>query len=1240
MDRIIKEIRSGTVDYEEYYNQSENFQGLETNETYGQNYCQYSRQFYSAGPDKKYGTYDDESTGLRKEGSKAPIKDLIQSKLYLIDTSGTQRTYVQRVEIQKMDSSDPPQPIGKPIGKVAILKLVGKDYGINHLPKGENRPNCADSGEGDGLIDTWVCDSGFKCAKKRVTSFVESQTGPVDCSEVLETPFDYPGTLDDVDPDVCETETCYASATQGKSSFVDITPETIDVVSLDFIVTPMDDPRKAYNQTEIQIQPNVTLKMVTRAAPKIASTFTGNTPTIILESTVSARAAKEIITECNLQECIAEMAKPCPKHTGILEFSVQTCSQGVWPGCSEEDYKRDSMNYLKNNGDLALAEARVVELGIRGSNADGTLTPQEMTDILSDGLDHNAAFGAAGRTFYEIGSEVGSCFTTENGVDVPDEGCKRRRCTDGVDNDVNDKIDSEDPACLYYLCNNGFRDPGEDCTDVGGICFMRPKTLPKGTESNCTDGYDNDCNYDISLVWDDFTDAQKEKAQLRGMGPNSSLEELNIARGQGADEYDQSCIDHVFCDNGKLDPVEPNTFGPKDYGTPWYIKEKTESDDLKEECVDIGGLCEWTSDGFNRKVEKGKEYDPTQALDLNEPVDSLNNKFLSLIRSGSLCYDNLDNDCDYEPFNPKSGPDEFDPKCKAAICGNGGRNCQLAVPPATDSLTDTFNFVAYMKDYDTRLCGVDGECCSPLYASPLNEACKDVGGICTPEGKDMESDLPLENSNTTLCIKGDPDLNCMCFDGIDNDCGGDEANGNGIDGVIDTDIIIFSPNPRPGTKMADKNCCPDNDVDGYAPSIPKSCEPVGAEVGKSNGIGFIDCNDDPSKDDLAWNCPSSTSGCTTDTAKCAVCRFPQAPELCGDGVDSNCSGSNIGDTDDGSDNVELSCCEDNDGDGFGIEPANLPNRSVSPNRCLGPDSPIDFSERTRYDCNDNETSIPGVIYPGAPENTKALCTDFSSDGKQLNNSCRFVKDLVTGKLDIGKPRANHIDMYAVGAKDAAKTLLLAASANEQYNPDCCPSTGVGLGNFYGTNSAAAHHPGMEICDDANSLLAGGLLGSDENCNGLEGYDDAYCMGNDELSFFHSFDKETYIINGADGDEPGVRVKIAGGRIQLETAVAAEDNPTIGDVTSTTMPLAPTCNRVSGVELSATANLPSGITYFVSNGAVDGDGKTIWSSIDSGGAKIMFGGGTNNLRWKATLERATPADESPTLNDVTLKWTCG
>lgn len=277
MEKIIKEIRQGSIDYEEYFNQSNDGSGGLFGATLGvlgQNYCQYDRAFYTAGEDGLMPTEDDESQGTLNPAYVEAISTPLQENLYLINNAGNQRTYFTRVE---RDVS------GNTIGKLAMLRLVGHDYGtdsINSLDSynGEQATDTdcqPDERENDGLIDTWHCHPDFSCDRD------------VDINGT-----DFPicnGYGHNIVNDVLDAD----------HSFEDISPNAINLVDLNFFLSPADDPWKAYENNIVQNQPYITIQMVIEANPAVVSGLEeGRVPRIVLNSTITTRNYSEIKSSC------------------------------------------------------------------------------------------------------------------------------------------------------------------------------------------------------------------------------------------------------------------------------------------------------------------------------------------------------------------------------------------------------------------------------------------------------------------------------------------------------------------------------------------------------------------------------------------------------------------------------------------------------------------------------------------------------------------------------------------------------------------------------------------------------------------------------------------------------------------------------------------------------------------------------------------------------------------------------
>lgn len=280
MERIVREVRQNAVDYEEYFNQNVmipvNGEG-----NYGDNYCSYSAFFYDN---------NGESIGTRNEdldvsyslaviaaslGTDARAVHPVEKELYLINIPGNKKTILTRVE--KVDG-------GETIGKVAMLRMIGKDFGNDGINgqdsynNGTNGFGCVpDDRENDGLIDTWRCDPDYPC---KTDVPVLSNDPVLGCEG-----YGHLATNDPLDPD--------------NHSFIDISPSALNVVDLKFLITPEDDPWKAYNMNDVQIQPHVTIQLTVEASKKLVdTTFEDHIPSITLTSTVTTRNYSEIKSEC------------------------------------------------------------------------------------------------------------------------------------------------------------------------------------------------------------------------------------------------------------------------------------------------------------------------------------------------------------------------------------------------------------------------------------------------------------------------------------------------------------------------------------------------------------------------------------------------------------------------------------------------------------------------------------------------------------------------------------------------------------------------------------------------------------------------------------------------------------------------------------------------------------------------------------------------------------------------------
>lgn len=280
--QLSQEIANGTIDYDEYY--SIKVLGAEH---YGLYHGAYGSRFFDPGlqkggdaginpadlgtvcsyPDNASaddcevyykpsvdlnvgqnpwkGKVKDANAFCDKNSAKCDQTEIVADELYLLDKTGMRKTILGRKKINEKDYA------------IGMVRMQGTDEDQN------------------GFVDTFSCEKEYTCDNgasilddKFSKAGIESGAGG----------FSLPLRSDlttDLFPNLAT------------SHFLPITPLKINIKALHFIITPVEDPYKAFAEIEVQYQPTVTIVLTMGLSEEEAQAYPGTFEDITVQTTVA-----------------------------------------------------------------------------------------------------------------------------------------------------------------------------------------------------------------------------------------------------------------------------------------------------------------------------------------------------------------------------------------------------------------------------------------------------------------------------------------------------------------------------------------------------------------------------------------------------------------------------------------------------------------------------------------------------------------------------------------------------------------------------------------------------------------------------------------------------------------------------------------------------------------------------------------------------------------------------------------
>ncbi len=307
MHKLTKEIQTGTIDYEEYYNYCViQGAGAGGDVYFGINHGVYGSRFYDPGKSLDgLATKNPKDLGLECSypsggGSECEVVYTLSTDLntgqnpfygiagdstafydngvpgcgttgevdhlFLIDNTGTQKTIIARKRIGDDDWS------------VGLVRMRGLDIDQN------------------GIVDTFTCLDEYDCY---------GTNDPTGLAANIALPyFDLIGkttlevVIDDVNPITVPQESTLDDIfdKSGATQFFPISPLIANIEDLQFIINPLEDPYKAFAESGAEIHPSVTIILTMGLSEEAEEAYPGDFDSITVRTTVSTGVLGRIET--------------------------------------------------------------------------------------------------------------------------------------------------------------------------------------------------------------------------------------------------------------------------------------------------------------------------------------------------------------------------------------------------------------------------------------------------------------------------------------------------------------------------------------------------------------------------------------------------------------------------------------------------------------------------------------------------------------------------------------------------------------------------------------------------------------------------------------------------------------------------------------------------------------------------------------------------------------------------------